>query len=594
MRKRISSVAERSGGGAERRPLFFAALVTVAAVAAAGAGVAWGVLVGVGAGVAGWFCGGWRRAVFWLGCGLVAVVVFAVRDSARRQGERVLLAASGGVARGRVLEDASGSERHWMAPVRLTGGEVGDGLKVWWEGRGEVPVAGAVVEAFGDFEELEGPRNPGEFDRAKWLRGQGVSAVFRPGWARCKVEVGWRARVGAALRRGFRERVTAGLPEDGLEVRVIRAVVIGEKPRDSDALIAAFRESGSLHVFSVSGLHVTMVCGIAWLVLSFAGVTRQWSIPLLVPVAFGYAWLTGWNPPAVRASWMLAVFLGAFGFRRRPDLLNALGAVLLVGMLCDGRMLFQAGVQLSYGVVAAIAVGVSLAARLYGGLAAPEMYLPEDQMNRWQAFWLRLRRWAAGMLGTSTAAAVGSAPLTAWHFGLFTPVSIVAALVLIPTVFAMLWLALAGVAVSFLSVPASHGLNQVNGVLAKFAAGSARWFASLPGGHFKLRGENGPSLLVYDLEYGAGGACFSGGDGAAVLIDCGDANSFQYRVTPSLRSMGVEPDSVVLTHPDGGHLGGGSVVWEAFPVRQVLMPVALSRSPSFGTWVEQGPAAGLS
>jgi competence protein ComEC len=50
---------------------------------------------------------------------------------------------------------------------------------------------------------------------------------------------------------------------------------------------------------------------------------------------------------------------------------------------------------------------------------------------------------------------------------------------------------------------------------------------------------------------------------------------------------------VVLSHPDGGHLGGGAAVWEAFPVKQALMPVERSRSPGFRAWMNEAPAAGV-
>ena len=125
---------------------------------------------------------------------------------------------------------------------------------------------------------------------------------------------------------------------------VIRAVVIGEQPPDADDLVAAFRNSGTLHAFSVSGLHVAMVGSIGWLLLRDSpecrGGGRCWC---LLPLIFGYSWLTGNSPPAVRSAWMAAVFLGAFVFRRRPDLLNALGAVLLVGDAVGRAPAFPAG-----------------------------------------------------------------------------------------------------------------------------------------------------------------------------------------------------------------------------------------------------------
>jgi ComEC/Rec2-related protein len=408
-----------------------------------------------------------------------------------------------------------------------------------------------------------------------------------------QVETGALAALGARIRHGFRGRVTTGLADDSQEAQVIRAVVIGEQPPDEENLIAAFRNSGTLHVFSVSGLHVAMVGSIGWLILSWAGMPRRWAVVVLVPLIFGYSWITANSAPAVRSAWMGAVFLGAFAFRRRPDLLNALGAVLLAAMLWDGRLLFQPGVQLSYGVVAAIAAGTSWAAKAFAWMARPELYLPMQLMSRWQKFRLGLRQKTASSLAVSLAAGVGSAPLTAFHFGLVTPVSVLAGLVLVPLVFVLLSIALLSAALFSMAPPLARGLNRLNGLVADACVLSARGFSAIPGGHFTVGGEKRPMLLVYDPEYGDGGACFSDGRNSAVLLDCGGRQSFKHLVAPSLRRLGIAPDSVVLSHPDGGHLGGGSAVWEAFPIRQALLPVKRSRSPSFRAWIEQGPENGI-
>jgi beta-lactamase superfamily II metal-dependent hydrolase len=100
-------------------------------------------------------------------------------------------------------------------------------------------------------------------------------------------------------------------------------------------------------------------------------------------------------------------------------------------------------------------------------------------------------------------------------------------------------------------------------------------------------------LLVLDPGYGDGAACLSDGKGSAMLLDCGGRRSFKYLVAPSLRKLGITPDSVALSHPDGGHLGGGPAVWEQFPIRQALLPVIRSRSPSFRAWLEQAPRDGI-
>ena len=574
-----------------RHPLFMAAVAAAAVVFAADGSWIAGVVVLLAFAAVGWKWSGPRRAMLWLAAGLISFGVFQVRTGQREEAEGVLTASPHGRAMARILKDAEGSERYWAAPARLIGGPV-PAARVWWEGRGALPVAGALVSAEGVFQAPAEPRNPGEFDRAKWLRGQGVAAVFHSDREPGRMHTGRIARWGAALRHGFRERVTAGLDPSSEAAVVIRAVVIGEQPPDADALIAAFRNSGTLHVFSVSGLHVAMVGSIGWLALAWLGVPRRLAVPLLLPLIFGYSWITGNSAPAVRSAWMAALFLGAFAFRRKPDLLNALGGVLLAVTLWDGRLLFQPGVQLSYGVVAAIAVGAGWAMRTFSWMSEADPLMPASMLSRWQAAWLLLRRRLAQSLSVSLAAAVGSTPLTLVHFGLVTPVSVIAGLVLLPLVFVVLSLALFSAAISVVAPPVSQSLNRLNGLAATASVRSAGFFSAIPGGHFRMRRERGPFLLVYDLGYGAGAACFSSGDGA-VLIDCGDRPGFRYQVAPSLRSLGVEPDSVVLSHPDGGHLGGGSAVWQAFPVRQALLPVTLARSPSFRQWVEEAPVAGV-
>lgn len=572
----------------DRHPLFVAALVAVGCVLAADWKLAAGLGAAAGLGLLGGVLKGRRVAMAWMLCGGIAAGVFAWRVVARDEEERALLAAPGGKMEGVALKDGKGGGVFWMAPVLLR-----NGAKVWWEGRGEAPVTGSRVTGEGNFQPFSPMRNPAEFDQAAWLRGQGVAAVFEASWVEGGVVTGEWAALGARVRRWFRNAVAVGLPEESEEAMVIRAVVIGEQPPDAETLVAAFRNSGTLHAFSVSGLHVTMVGWIAWLLLRWLRVPRRWAVLALLPLIFGYAWLTGNSAPAVRSAWMAAVFLGAFVFRRRPDLLNSLGAVLLAAMLWDGRLLFQPGVQLSYGVVAAIALGTAWATRLFAWMGKPELYLPLAVMNRWQKACLAVRRYFAQSLGVSLAAAVGATPLTAWHFGLVTPISVLAGIVLIPLIFGLLSVALFAVVLSGVSTPAASLVNQGNAIVAKSCVRTAEWFASVPGGNFQFRRDHRPALVVYDFERGAGAACFYGRGRGAVLLDCADERSFKRRLAPSLRRQGITPDAVVLSHPDGKHLGGAESVWRTFPIRQVVLPVENSRSSAFRAWRDAAPEVGV-
>ncbi len=585
----LPNIQRRAGAYEQRHPLFLLAMAAASAVGVAAWNVPFGFVFAGFCGLLGAVLNGWRLGAAWLLCSALAVTVWQWRTQVCMEAERDLLMRPPGLVTGVLLKDAKGQANRWTAVVEVASGEI-----VRWQGRGdELPVAGSRVSASGAFTPLPKARNPGEFDPATWLKNQGIAANFDASWVHGDVVTSPLARLGADFRSGFREAVTAGLDENAEAAMVIRAVVIGEQPFDADALITAFRSSGTLHAFSVSGLHVAMVGSIAWLVLRSLGVPRRWAVAILLPFIFGYSWLSGNSQPALRSAWMAAVFLGAFVFRRRPDLLNALGAVLLVATLWDGRLLFQPGVQLSYGVVAAIAIGSSWATRTFAWMAKPELYLPMTQMNRRQRAWLWLRKHLAKSLGVSLAAGIGSAPLTAFHFGMITPISVIAGIFLVPWVFVLLSAALISAAFYPWLPDASQWINRGNAYVAKACVLTAQGFAAVPGGHLQLRQPSQPFLLVYDLEHGAGASCFYGGKTGAVLFDCGDAFQFKGLIVPSLRDLGIFPDSVIVSHPDGDHLGGGASVWETFPVKQALLPVLQSRSATFRSWVKDAPKAGV-
>ena len=584
-----------------RHPLFASAVVMVVAISA----VEWGggfwpwamVALMAGPTLAGWRLGGI--------CALAALLA-AAGLSGRHAGRDDAAALAYGMAQGQTLElkmlsDAREGARTWSGRALVVAGRPSDdgsaallaGHRVWIVGSGqEVPVAGSRVLVQGDFLPTRIARNPGNFDEASWLRREGLVGVFRAQSDRLKVRTSRMAEWRAGVRRGFRGAITEGLDDESLSALVIRAVVMGEHPRDAMELIDAFRHSGTMHVFCVSGLHVGMVGLLGWAVLGLAGVPRRWAVAAIIPLMFGYTWLTGSGAPALRASCMAAVFLGAFVLQRRPDALNALGAVMSLMLLWDGRMLFQPGVQLSYGVVLTIIIGAALASRLFTWMCGSDTHLPRDEYSRTRKASLWLRRRSAQSLAVSTAAWAGSTPLTAYHFGLITPASIPATVVQIPIVFCLLATALVSAIVHPVAPWASRGLNQANAALAHACVGVARGFAAAPGGYFRIDG-GGPDLIVYDLPYGAGAAVFAGGDGGATLIDCGSARSFHNHVLSSLRRSGIRPDSVILSHPAGGRLGGGAPVWEFLPIRQVLLPVASARSPAYQSWLNDAPDAGL-
>lgn len=529
--------------------------------------------------------GGWKTGV--IGIALAAIVLGGgrFRDARQEADEARFMKLGLADVEARLVEDAMGGEGTWSAVARLHGEKYG-GRKVRWIGTGEPPPAGTELKAGGVFQGLGGERNPGVPDRAENLRNEGVVAVFRANGMRSEQWTGPVSSWAAGIKKGFRESITVGLDEESLAAKVILAVVIGEKAKDSLGLVRDFRESGTLHVFSVSGMHVMMLGSMIWFALKWAGVPRRAAIPVIIAAMFGYSWLAGNGPAALRSAWMGAVFLGGFALRRRTDLLNSLGVVLIVSLLWDHRMIRMPGVQLSYGVVAAIGLGTALARRCLTWIAADELFLPASETGFWQQRWLGFRRNLAESLAVSTAASVGSAPLTAFHFGMVSPISVFATVALVPIVYALLGLALISCMLRPLSENVAVFLNRTNAHLANACAETAGFFARIPGASGSVVASETDKLIIYDLGYGAAAACFASGAGNSVMIDTGGKFSLESQVGPSLMRLGMRPDSVILTHADAGHAASPQLLTEMFPLRQVASGMVPTQGSVAAEWTD--------
>ena len=587
-------------------PLAMPGVAAACAVAAVDGGL-WGWWCGVAAAV---WAAGWSDR--WRGLCL-AVLAAAVAggahgwrvaaDSGRLErvfarGERVTMRLRGEVTTVPVVRG-----NRWTAMVRATGSEGGGssaaevtGMKVWWSGASRVPLAGASVEASGLLERPPVRRNPGEFDFAGWLWRQRVGMVFSPLPGKGTVVIdptGWRGRA-ERFRRGFAEAIILGLDAGTREARVILAMVVGVMPEGDDELIGAFRESGVLHVFAVSGLHVGIVAAIGWVVLRCLRVPRRMAIGLLLALVFGYAWVVGWKATTMRAAWMVVVALTGFLLRRPAALLNSLTIVGLAALLLDGHQLFLPGFQLSYGVVAVIGIfGVSLG-RLCRRFAGHDPFLPRSLLTTWQERRLRWREGTLSSLGVSLAAWLGSAPLIGWHFGLLTPVAPLASLVLMPVVFVILGLALLGAALAPVAPWAACQVNRLNAVAADVSVFLAGGAAALPGACVPLAAlvPSPRELVIHDIPHGGGAAVLRPGGRGAVLFDTGDGVSFERVVLPALRQRATTVDDLMLSHPDSGHIGGAAVALDALRPRRVWLPVERARSPAYRALVAEAPHDG--
>ncbi len=389
----------------------------------------------------------------------------------------------------------------------------------------------------------------------------------------------WMLEHAERSRAWIAQQVALGLEDDPEMTTILQTMALGTAGADTSELERPFVESGTLHVFAVSGLHVGLIGVLGWMLLKSVRVPRYVALWLLIPLVMGYAFLTGWKPSAVRAACMLSLLLLAPVLMRRARPVNALGLAALLLWAADTHEVFGAGFQLSFCVLWAIAAFAGPIAKPFQSWAALDEFLPAQLANWRQRLAATLREWLLSMSSTSAAAWLGSAPLMFAWFKTFTPIGLLANLVLVPLSF----VALSCIALSLLAAgtgmtQTQMAFNQASWAVARAMRESASLFSSVPYGHLTFQpveevDEKVPTLVIPALRPSESAALLKA-DGGNWMLDCGSRRSYLRVVEPMLQRYGVNRlDGLVISHADADHAGGAALLFGDAPVKRLIIPM---------------------
>jgi ComEC/Rec2-related protein len=296
-----------------------------------------------------------------------------------------------------------------------------------WTGHGELPAGRWVPIRLHGGERWEGPRY-GE----KW-RVSGTVGPFSSGGAafglrglclRTGISRAWRVSEGHGWRLAdacFRMRqrcadyLRLGI-EDCPEVAgLIRALLLGYRGELSPRIQNLAIQSGTLHIFAISGLHVVVIAGVAAFVLRALRIPSTRWIWFLAPVLAAYTFATGMKASAVRALVMASFFWAAPALGRKPDAPSALALAAVVIVAVAPAQLFDVGFVYSFASVAGLMALCPVFYAPFRRLAArdPAAVLPEPKLL---ALAKAAGRYVGSLWAVSAAAFLTSLPITAFCF----------------------------------------------------------------------------------------------------------------------------------------------------------------------------------
>ncbi|MCL2895486.1 ComEC family protein [Brenneria tiliae] len=380
---------------------------------------------------------------------------------------------------------------------------------------------------------------------------------------------------------------------------ILLALTFGEMKTVSPETKITLQKTGTMHLMAISGLHIALAALFGWGAARGAQylLPARWigyRFPLLAGgmVAWGYVWLAGGNPPAVRAALALSLWIA---LRLRGVLCSPwqvwLWCVALI-MLGDPLSVLSDSFWLSCLAVASL---------IFWFQWAP---LPKRCRSGFGWLWLRWLHLQAGItlllmplqLSIFHGVSLTSLPANLWAVPIVSFITTPLVLLALPAMYLtalnywLWWLADLSLRAVFLPLTAMEAgwvnldatllIGSLAGwlsvVIWRFAwwryypVGVATLIVLLAASRLKT---DEPNWRVDMLDVGHGLAVVIERNGKAVLYDTGnrwDGGDMATReILPYLRWRGLVAEKIILSHSHMDHIGGLASVKAAYPQAEI-------------------------
>ena len=325
---------------------------------------------------------------------------------------------------------------------------------------------GNTIVFIGKPQEIQTPLNPHEFDYKSYLNRRNIyHSVYLKDESWDVVD-----KVQTVTLFSFTQKIRKHLlntyRQSGLEnteFAMVAALVLGYDDEIDRPLLNAYSHTGTLHVLSVSGLHVGIIYMLLGYMLSFLDRNKK-TTWIKVFLILGFLWffvlLSGFSAAAVRAAFMFSLIMLGKTLFQQVETANIVLVSAFFSLCINPFWLADIGFQLSYTAVLGI------------------IYLYPYFNNLFAFSWgFANKVWA--LCSVSIAAQLATLPVTLYYFHQFPALFLITNLVLIPISTLVMYGGILVLLFSKITIVAKV-LVYITGFLIKTMNVCAVFFDSLP------------------------------------------------------------------------------------------------------------------
>ncbi len=300
-----------------------------------------------------------------------------------------------------------------------------------------------------DYSEVEPPFNPNEFDYKAYLANHEVYHQIFLTESKLRLIKHDQGNLLIAKAHKLREVLVSKLEQyiDNRDASSLAStLILGYRADLSKDVIDAYSKTGTMHVLSVSGMHV----GIVFVVMIFlfkimdrSKKLRLIRAALMIALIWFYAGITGFSAAVCRAALMISFVVIGKALNRNQNTYNIIAISAVFLLIYDPFLLFDVGFQLSYLAVLGL---VYLYPKIYN------LFIIKS--------WLGDKLWS--YMALSTAAQIATFPLSVYYFHQFPVYFLISNLLIVLPVTIIMYAGLV-----FLFIPWGFLLKPLGWLLTK-------------------------------------------------------------------------------------------------------------------------------
>lgn len=270
----------------------------------------------------------------------------------------------------------------------------------------------------------------------------------------------------AMLRKHITDTLDAVFPEDS--VAFVRALLLGDSSLLSYETDTAFKISGIRHVIAVSGLHVSILFSLVYIL---SGKRRAMTALLGIPVLILFAAVAGFTPSIMRACIMQCLMILALLLNKEYDPSTALSFAVLVMLAINPLTVTSVSFQLSVGCL----VGILLFYNRFNGYLLKLLKVQKGTEIK-----QKLSRWLCSSVAITLSAMVVTTPLSVLYFGTVSILGVITNLLTLWIISFVFYGVMLAWICGAIWLPAGKVVAWVISWAVRYVVGTARLISGIP------------------------------------------------------------------------------------------------------------------